>query len=231
MTLTTTAAVTAGAATNAALGPLDPKHLIGFGVVVIIAIIFAETGLLIGFLLPGDSLIFLAGVAASGAAADTFGGEKLPLMPLLIGMPIAAITGAQLGHWLGERYGTRLFHRADARFFRMEYVERANHYFERFGPAKAVVLARFIPIVRTFLNPVAGTLGMDRKVFFVWNVIGGVLWTVGILLVGYFLGGVLPENIDAFILPAVAVIVLISMIPIFHEVQKTRKENRAKRAG
>jgi membrane-associated protein len=229
--LSATAAVTAGAATNAALGPLDPKHLISFGVVIIIGIIFAETGLLIGFLLPGDSLIFLAGVAASGAAAETFSGETLPIVPLLIGMPIAAILGAQLGHWLGERYGTRLFHRADARFFRAEYVDRANHYFEKFGPPKAIVLARFIPIVRTFINPVAGTLGMPRKTFFIWNVIGGVLWTVGILLLGYFLGGVLPPNIDKFILPAVAVIVLISMIPIFHEFQKARKENREKRAA
>ena len=228
MTISAAAALSADAATNAALGPLDPKHLIGFGVVVVIAIIFAETGLLIGFFLPGDSLIFLAGVAASGAAADTFGGETLPIVWLLIGLPIAAITGAQLGHWLGERYGPKLFHRADARFFRTEYVERANHYFVKFGPAKAIVLARFIPIVRTFINPVAGTLGMPRRQFFVWNVVGGLLWTVGILLLGYFLGGVLPENIDKFILPAVIVIVLISMIPIFHELQKVRRENRAR---
>src|SRR6266536_1406574 len=139
---------------------------------------FAETGLMVGFFLPGDSLLFVAGVAASG----NIPGIKLSLVALLVGAPICAIIGAQVGHHLGARYGTRLFIRPDSRFFKHEYVEKAEHYFVKFGPAKAVVLARFIPIVRTFLNPVAGVLEMPARRFLVWNVIGGLLWTDGLIL-------------------------------------------------
>jgi membrane-associated protein len=112
--------------------------------------------------------------------------------------------------------------------FKREYVEKAEFYFTKYGPAKAVVLARFIPIVRTFLNPVAGVLGMPARNFFVWNVIGGLLWTDGIILVGYLLGGQLSANfpIDKYILPAVAVIVLVSMIPIFVEIIRSRRAKR-----
>ena len=114
-------------------------------------------------------------------------GTQLSLTGLLIGAPICAIVGAQLGHWLGARYGRRMFDKPDSRLFKKEYVEKAEYYFEKFGPAKAVVLARFIPIVRTFLNPVAGTLGMPARKFFVWNVVGAILWTDGILILGHAL--------------------------------------------
>src|SRR4051794_4604629 len=141
---------------------------------------FVETGLLVGFFFPGDSLLFLAGIAASPAAFEIVG-VRLSLPLLLIGAPICAILGAQLGHLLGARYGRRMFERPNSRLFRKEYVDKAEHYFNKFGPPKAVILARFIPIVRTFLNPVAGMLGMRARTFLVWNIIGGVLWTEGVL--------------------------------------------------
>ena len=221
-----------------ALNPLDPKDLLQtFGLYGVWAILFAETGLLIGFFFPGDSLLFLAGVAASPVAESIFGaGVKLPIVALLIGAPICAIAGAQLGHLLGARYGRRMFDKPDSRLFKREYVEKAEYYFEKFGPAKAVVLARFIPIVRTFLNPVAGTLGMPARQFLIWNIVGGVLWTDGILLIGYALArqiyNTIGDQIDHYILPVVALIVLISVLPIVIEMIRERKaKKRAADAG
>ena len=184
-----TAEQTRALADQLAVNPLDPKDLLHtFGLVGVWAILFAETGLLVGFFFPGDSLLFLAGVAATPVADAIFGdGTKLSLAGLLIGAPICAIAGAQLGHWLGARYGRRMFDKPNSRLFKQEYVDKAEYYFEKFGPAKAVVLARFIPIVRTFLNPVAGVLGMPARKFFLWNVVGAILWTDGIILAGYLL--------------------------------------------
>jgi membrane-associated protein len=211
-----------------AMNPLDPTfwlQLFGtFATIGVIAIIFAETGLLIGVIFPGDSLLFMAGVLT---VVDTINGttfNTLSLPALLIGGPIAAIAGAQLGHWLGARYGRKLFDRPDSRIFRKEWVEKAEHYFEKFGPARAVVLARFIPIVRTFLNPLAGILGMDARKFFVWNVIGGVLWTDGLFLLGHFLGTSVPD-IERYILPLVGLITVLSIAPIVREILKGRRSS------
>jgi membrane-associated protein len=138
-----------------ALNPLDPKDLLQtFGLYGVWAILFAETGLLVGFFFPGDSLLFLAGVAASPVADSIFGdGARISLAGLLIGAPICAVIGAQFGHFLGARYGRRMFDKPDSRLFKREYVEKAEYYFEKFGPAKAVVLARFIPIGRGSADP------------------------------------------------------------------------------
>ena len=145
-----------------AVNVLDPADLIAtFGLIGVLAIIFAETGLLVGFFFPGDSLLFLAGVAASPFVETVIPGAKpLNIAILLIGTPICAIAGAQMGHWLGAKYGRKMFDRPNSRLFKPEYVDKAEYYFNKFGPAKAVILARFIPIVRTFLNPVAGVLEM-----------------------------------------------------------------------
>jgi membrane-associated protein len=215
-----------------ALNPMDPKDLVQtFGLWGVWAILFAETGLLVGFFFPGDSLLFLAGVAASPVAESIFGdGARMSLAGLLIGAPLCAIAGAQFGHWLGARYGRRMFDKPDSRLFKREYVEKAEYYFEKFGPAKAVVLARFIPIVRTFLNPVAGTLGMPARKFFLWNVIGAILWTDGILLIGYLLAqqiyDAIGDQIDHYILPVVALIVLVSVLPILIEMLRERKAKK-----
>ncbi len=194
-------------------------------------ILFAETGLMIGFFLPGDSLLAVAGMVAGGALTDV----HLNIWALLIGAPIFAIIGAQTGHWLGARYGTRLFDKPDSRFFKREYVQRAEHYFVRFGPRRAVVLARFIPIVRTFMNPVAGVLGMPARQFLLWNVVGAVLWVDGVILTTYFLadrivalvGG--QGQVDKYIVPFVLIIVLISAIPIFIEILRDRRAKRRSR--
>jgi membrane-associated protein len=219
-----------------ALNPMDPKSLLQtFGLIGVWAILFAETGLLIGFFFPGDSLLFLAGVAASPVADSIFGnGTRVSLVGLLIGAPVCAILGAQLGHLLGAKYGRRMFEKPDSKLFKREYVEKAEYYFEKFGPAKAVVLARFIPIVRTFLNPVAGVLHMPARRFLVWNIIGGLLWTESLLLAGYFLAKQIvqvipPEKIDTYLLPVIVLIVLVSLIPIFVETLRARLEHR--RAG
>jgi membrane-associated protein len=217
-----------------ALNPLDPKELLKtFGLIGVWVIMFAETGLMVGFFLPGDSLLFLAGIAAS-PVAKAIVGVQLPLPWLLIVTPICAIAGAQLGHWLGLRYGRRLFQRPDSKLFRREYVEKAEYYFTKYGPAKAVVLARFIPIVRTFLNPVAGVLEMPSRQFFVWNVVGGVLWTDGVLLAGWALARKItdwipPEKIDNYIIPVTLLIVLLSAIPILVEVGRGYAERRRSR--
>ena len=216
-----------------ALNPMDPKDLLQtFGLIGVWAILFAETGLLIGFFFPGDSLLFLAGVAASPVADSIFGdGTKISLAGLLIGAPLCAIAGAQLGHLLGAKYGRRMFDKPDSKLFKREYVEKAEYYFEKFGPAKAVVLARFIPIVRTVLNPVAGMLGMPARQFLLWNIVGAVLWTDGVLLIGYLLAqqiyDAIGDKIDHYILPVVAIIVLISVLPILIEMIRERRAKKA----
>ena len=211
---------------------LNPTELIrNVGLFGIWGIIFAETGLLVGFFFPGDSLLFLAGVAASSVSDHISGleGMHLPIVALLVVTPICAIAGAQLGHWLGHRYGPKMFARPDSRLFKQEYVDKAERVFNRFGPAKAIVLARFIPIVRTFMNPVAGVLRVPARTFLLWNVVGGILWTDGILLAGYFLAEQIikvipPDKFDLYLLPAIVVIILISMIPIFAEIIRSRRE-------
>ena len=222
------------------LGWLDPTTLIpAVGLIGILAIIFAETGLLVGFFFPGDSLLFLAGVAASEFVSKIPGledMERLSLWGLLVGAPLCAIAGAQLGHWLGAKYGRKMFERPNSRLFKREYVEKAEYYFAKFGPAKAVILARFIPIVRTFLNPVAGVLKMPARQFFVYNVVGAILWCDGIVLLGYVLAARLSNvpNIDKYILPAVAVIILLSVSPIFLEIfrgWRARRRGLATEAG
>ena len=212
--------------TTLALNVLDAKALISqVGTFGLLAIIFAETGLLIGFFLPGDSLLVLAGVAASSAGLKTIG-TQMPIGVLLAAAPVCAIAGAQLGHLLGAKAGPKLFNRPNSRLFRREHVDKAEEYFVKFGPAKAVLMARFIPVVRTFLNPVAGTLEMPAGQFFLWNVIGGVAWTEAMLLLGYNFGAALAPVIDKYLIPAMALIVLVSISPILLEVVRERRKRK-----
>jgi membrane-associated protein len=203
---------------------LDPEKLVSsYGLIGLVLIVFAETGLLLGFFLPGDSLLFIAGFAAAG----NLGGLDQPIAVVCLAVTVSAIVGAQLGHFIGWRAGPVLFDKPESRLFKRSNVVKAEHAFERFGPAKAVVLARFIPIVRTFLNPVAGVLEMKPRDFFVWNVVGGVLWGTGITLLGYFLGNVelVKNNLELFVL----IVVGISVLPIAFEVLKARREAKASR--
>ena len=206
-----------------AVNVLDAQSLIqAFGAAGIFLVLFAETGLLIGFFLPGDSLLFTAGVLCA-ASADA--AVRLNLALILPGVAIAAILGAQLGYLIGRRAGPVIFDRPQSRLFNPANVKKAEVYFERFGPAKAVVLARFVPIVRTFLNPVAGVLEMPVRQFTLWNVVGGVIWSMGVTLLGYALGKRI-SNIDTYLLPIIALILVVSVLPVLFEVLRHRRAAR-----
>ena len=199
------------------------------GLIGILAIIFAETGLLVGLAFPGDSLLFLAGVAASGSGAAILGDAHLSAPALFIGAPIAAITGAQVGHWFGNKYGRKLFDRPEGRFFNHQKVVATEKWLRKYGPGKAIVLARFVPFIRTLLNPMCGVIGMNAKKFFVWNVVGGVIWTQLVIGLGFVLGEKLKGSVDKYILPIVGLIVLVSLLPVLVEVFRewqTRKHHK-----
>ncbi len=197
---------------------LDPKELINslspYAEVAIWLIIFAETGLLIGFFLPGDSLLFTAGLLA--------GQGKLDIWLLLPGVFIAAFVGDQVGYTFGEKLGPRLFSKPDSRFFKQEYVTHTRNFFNKHG-SKTIIIARFVPIVRTFAPVLAGVGEMDRKTFVIYNVIGAFLWAVGITMLGYILGDVIGESVDQYLLPIIAVIILISLIPPLVEWRRAKK--------
>jgi len=209
-----------------AVNVLDARSLLSaFGVLGVGVVLFAETGLLIGFFLPGDSLLFTAGLLCTGAADR---GLKLSLAPLLVAAAVGALAGSQCGYLLGRRAGGALLARSrSARLH--EGAKRAEELLERYGYAKAIVLARFVPVVRTVLNPMAGALGVPVRTFTVWQVTGGLLWSLGLVLAGYALGSSVP-NVDQYLLPMVAVIVALSLIPVATEVYRSRRAARVKEA-
>jgi membrane-associated protein len=172
-----------------ALGPsfLDPHWLIStFGLVGILVLVFAESGLLIGFFLPGDSLLFTAGLLVSGGAL-----LHVPLWLLCLLVSVAAVAGDQFGYAFGRRFGPALFRRPDSRVFKQQNLIRAQAFFGRYG-ARSIVLARFVPIVRTFTPIVAGASGMRYRVFALYNILGGTLWGCGVTILGYFLADTFP---------------------------------------
>ncbi len=198
---------------------MNPQSILaGFGLAGVLTVVFAETGLLVGFVLPGDSLLFLAGVAASGAAAR-LANVHLPLAILLIGTPVAATAGAQLGHYLGACAGRRFFDRPGRR----ERLSRAEGYLQRFTVPKALILGRFVGVVRTFINPAAGLLKVPARRFFAWNLISAILWTDTIIIVGYLVGGAIPGGIDAYLLPVVLAIMFLSLLPLFGGILRARR--------
>jgi membrane-associated protein len=208
----------------AAGGFLDPKSLIdNVGLLGVFAVVFAESGLLIGFFLPGDSLLFTAGFLASGPSSVDEA-LHLPLGWLLVGTFIAAVVGDQVGYVIGRKAGPSIFRRPDSRFFKQENVDRAHEFFDRYG-AKTIVLARFVPIVRTFAPVVAGVSQMNYRTFVTFNVVGGFLWAIGVTLLGYFLGqvDVIEENLELVILTVVA----ISVLPIAREIWMSRRQRRS----
>jgi len=204
-------------------GILNPRDLIDkVGLVGIWMIVFAESGLLIGFFLPGDSLLFTAGFFASSPSSIP-SALHLNLPLLLIGCFVAAVAGDQVGYLFGHRVGRTLFKRPDSRFFKRQNLEKAQRFFDKHG-AKTIVLARFVPIVRTFAPIVAGVSTMRYRTFVIYNVVGGLLWAVGVTLLGYFLGQVevVEKNIEITLL----VIVGISILPVAVELIRSRAEVR-----
>ena len=196
---------------------MDPKSLIeAFGTLGLFAIVFAESGILAGFFLPGDSLLFTAGLLAS---------EGVLNYPIIVtGCFVAAVAGDQVGYLIGRRYGPALFRRPDSRFFHKRNVDRARAYFDEHG-SKTVVLARFIPVVRTFTPVVAGVGQMDYRKFVTFNVIGGFLWAVGVTTLGFLLGEAVPD-IERYLLPIIMVIVVVSFIPVARELLKVRRQSK-----
>jgi membrane-associated protein len=214
---------------NFAANLFDAHSIVGdLGLIGILAIIFAETGLLVGLAFPGDSLLFIAGVAASGSGAAILGGASLNPVALFIGAPIAAILGSQVGHWFGSTYGRKLFDRPDGRFFNHQRVVATEKWLTKYGTGKALVLSRFIPFVRTLINPLAGIVGIPVKKFLFWNITGAVIWTQLVLGAGFILGEKLKGSVDKYLLPIVGLIIVISVIPVaieFFREWSTRKHH------
>jgi membrane-associated protein len=201
-------------------GLLDPEGLLkGFGSLALFAaclILFIECGLLVGVILPGDSLLFIVGMLIASNFITT------PLAIALLLMSICAIVGNLLGYWTGAKVGPKLFNRPDSKIFKTEYVVTTQNFFEKHG-SRAIVLARFVPIVRSVITGLAGVARMDYKIYATYSTIGGILWVCSMTLAGYFLGSipVIKENID---LVAIG-IVLLSLIPVAVEVIKHKRKN------
>lgn len=201
---------------------VDPeKLLVAFGTIGLFAIVFAESGLLFGFFLPGDSLLFTAGLLASQG--------KLSLPVILVGCFVCAVAGDQVGYAFGNRVGPALFRRPDSRFFKRAHLDKAQAFFDRHG-SKTIVLARFVPVARTFVPIVAGVGSMTYRTFMTFNILGGFLWAVGVTLIGYILGETIP-NVDKYLLPAIAVIVVLSAIPVGIELLKAHRSSRTAKAA
>ena len=206
------------AAGSGVLGALDPRSLLsGLGALGVFVILFAETGLLVGFFLPGDSLLFTAGLLCTTSATAAV---HLSLPAVLVAAVAGALLGAQVGYVIGRRAGPRFLDRPD-RPRLQEAVGRARVALDRYGAGKAIVLARFIPLVRTVLNPMAGTVGVPLRVFTTWQVLGGLVWSIGLTLAGVALGSRIP-NVDHYLLPIIAGIIAVSLVPVALEVRRSR---------
>ncbi|MFI0742583.1 VTT domain-containing protein [Streptomyces sp. NPDC021100] len=207
--------------TTLALGPqwLDADYLIGqFGLLGVLAIVFAESGLLIGFFLPGDSLLFTTGLLVTTGKLNDY-----PLWAVCAMVVLAAVLGDQAGYLFGRKVGPALFRRPDSRLFKQENVEKAHDFFEKYGP-KSLVLARFVPIIRTFTPIIAGVSRMNYRSFLIFNVIGGTLWGAGVTLLGAVLGKIefVRTNIEAMLVA----IVLVSVVPVAIELLRARSKSR-----
>jgi len=198
---------------------LNVEHIIqSGGLLLIAAIVFAESGLLVGFFLPGDTLLFTAGFFAAQG--------KLPLNWLLIVLLVASIAGYEVAYEIGKRGGKRLFRKKDGLLFRKEYIDQSEKFYEKHG-GKTIILARFIPIVRTFAAVVAGIGSMDRKKFFVYNVAGAVPWCIGVTMLGYWLGSKIP-SIDKYLLPIILLACVFTFAPPLIHVWRDRRKNNTK---
>jgi membrane-associated protein len=178
----------------------------------IFGMVFAESGLFIGFFLPGDSLLFTAGLLASKGFLD---------ISFLIGLSfVAAVLGDNTGYWFGKKTGPKIFVKEDSLFFHKDHVTKAENFFKKYGP-KTIILARFIPFVRTFAPILAGVGKMNYKTFFIYNLIGGLLWTAGVSLLGFWLGRIIP-NIDKYLLPIIFIIIVVSVLPNVYQIYKAK---------
>jgi membrane-associated protein len=206
------------------MGLLDANSIVStLGLIGVLGVIFMETGLLIGLVFPGGEVVFLAGIAASGSGAALLGDAKLSA-PLLFALaPIAAITGGEVGYWFGEKYGRGFFERNETRFYNKKMVETIEKWLLKYGPRKALVIGRFIPFVRTLINPVCGVANLDRKLFSTWNAIGAIIWTQVAIGIGYLLGDAIEGSVNKYLYPIVGLIVVVSVLPIAFDTYHHRK--------
>jgi membrane-associated protein len=184
------------------------------GLVGVLFVIFAESGLFFGFFFPGDSLLFTAGFLASQGF--------IPPTWLFIGAFVAAVLGDSVGYAFGKKIGPKIFTKNDSFFFNKKHIQRSEHFYEKYGK-KTIILARFVPVVRTFAPILAGVGNMSYKTFLSYNVIGGFLWSVGISALGFGLGAVVP-NADSYITPLIVIIIIVSLIPPVNEYMKARRK-------
>jgi membrane-associated protein len=204
----------------------DLKEFIAtIGYIGIFGIVFAESGLLVGFFLPGDSLLFTAGVIAGSENLQNTLGIELSYPVLAIGCFLAAVAGDSVGYWFGNRVGRRLFQREDSMLFKKKYLVQSERLYDEHG-GKIIVIARFMPFVRTFAPIVAGIGTMHYRKFISYNVVGGFTWAVGVCSLGYFLG----QSADAYLLPMVIAIIVVSVLPpAIHVLRDYLKERKVKR--
>lgn len=194
---------------------LDPKFIVEtLGLIGVVSVVFAESGLFFGFFLPGDSLLFTAGLLASQGF--------ISLWPLLILCFLAAVAGDNVGYWFGKKIGPKIFSKEDSFFWNKKRIEKSHKFFEKHGK-KAIILARFMPIVRTFTPILAGVGTMEYKTFLRYNIIGGFLWTFSMILGGLTFGNLIP-NPDKYLLPIILIIIIISILPGVFEFIKAKKE-------
>ncbi len=192
----------------------DPMIIIKtLGLIGVLIIVFAESGLFFGFFFPGDSLLFTAGFLASQ--------NYLNISILVFGAFICAVLGDSVGYWFGRKVGPKIFTKEDSIFFHKKHIERAQNFYNKYGN-KTIFLARFVPIVRTFAPIVAGVGQMKYKNFLTYNIFGGFVWTFGMVFGGYFLGQIIP-GIDKYILPIILIIIVVSFLPIIFETYKARR--------
>jgi membrane-associated protein len=206
---------------NLALLPnaIDPDHLLStFGLIGLFIIVFAECGLLVGFFLPGDTLLFSAGLLIATGTLHWALWEPLVLVS------IAAIAGNLVGYWIGYQAGPAVFNKPNSRIFRQEYVDRSHDFFEKYG-ARTIVLARFVPIVRTFATVMAGASRMRFAVYAAYSVVGGVLWGCGVVALGYYLGHIpfVRNTLEPLIEPIIVAVVLLSLVPAAVELIRSRR--------
>ncbi|MDP3685273.1 MAG: VTT domain-containing protein [bacterium] len=189
-------------------------ELVGYAGV--FAIVFAESGLLLGFFLPGDSLLFTAGFLASQ--------EVFRIVPLILLCFVAAVSGDSVGYAFGHRIGRKIFTKQDSLLFHREHLHRAERFYAKHG-GKTLVLARFLPVIRTFVPILAGVGAMRYARFLAYNILGGFLWAVGLTLLGYFLGSLVPD-IDRYLLPIVLGIIILSILPTAFHVLRHREDRQ-----
>ncbi len=196
---------------------IDLKEIVAaIGYVGVFSMIFAESGLLIGFFLPGDSLLFTAGFLASAGFFN--------IHLLVLGCFIAAVTGDSVGYYIGHRWGRRLFNKKDSFFFRHDHLMKAEKFYEKHG-GKTIILARFMPLVRTFAPVVAGIGKMHYPTFLAYNVVGGLLWAVALPYLGYYLGKSIPD-IDKYLIPVIGLIIIVSLAPGIYHTLKTKEQRK-----